>query len=88
MRFTMTDIFIKYLQDKITLSEEEADVIRAVCIEKKLRKKQFLLEEGDKWTYNAFVCRGFLKTLFVDSNGQDLRLNGGLNTPDSNPVVV
>jgi CRP-like cAMP-binding protein len=71
----MTNIFIKYLQDKITLSEEEVEMIRAVCIEKKLRKKQFLLQEGDRWNYNAFVCRGFLKTFSVDGNGQEHIMN-------------
>ncbi len=50
-------------------------MIRAVCIEKKLRKKQFLLQEGDRWNYNAFVCRGFLKTFSVDSSGQEHIMN-------------
>ena len=75
IRLIMTDIFIKYLQDKITLLEEEVEMIRAVCIEKRLRKKQFLLQEGDKWNYNAFVCRGFLKTFSLDNNGQEHIMN-------------
>lgn len=71
----MFDFFIKYLQDKITLSDDEVEKIRAVVIEKKLRRKQYLLQEGDVWKYNAFVCRGFLKTFSVDAKGQEHIMN-------------
>lgn len=65
----MFEVFKKYLADKITLSEEEYDFIQARCIYKKLRKKQYLLQEGDVWKYNAFVCEGCLRTYRVDDKG-------------------
>ena len=65
----MFDFFIKYLQDKITLTDDEVKMIQAVSIQKKLRKKQFLLQEGDVWKYNAFVCSGFLKTFSINDKG-------------------
>ncbi|MFT3934512.1 MAG: Crp/Fnr family transcriptional regulator [Chitinophagaceae bacterium] len=71
----MFDFFIKYLQDKITLSAEEIAMIRAVTIEKKLRRKQFLLQEGDVWKYNAFVCSGFLKSYCIDDKGNEHIMN-------------
>jgi len=71
----MIDFFIKYLQDKITLSGEEVEMIRAVAIQKKLRRKQYLLQEGNIWKYNAFVCSGFLKTFSVDDKGQEHIMN-------------
>ena len=67
----MFDFFIEYLQDKISLSENEVEMIRLVSIEKKLRKKQFLLQEGEVWRYNAFVCSGFLKSFSIDYNGNE-----------------
>lgn len=67
--------FQKYLTDKIELSEEEIAAIADVAVVKKLRKKQYLLQEGDVWKYNAFVCRGFLKTFSVDNNGIEHILN-------------
>ena len=67
----MFHFFIKYLRDKITLTDQEVEMISAVAIHKKLRRKQFLLQEGEIWKYNAFVCSGFLKTFSVDSKGQE-----------------
>ena len=71
----MFDTFLKYLQDKITLSDEEVELIRSVSILKKLRKRQYLLQEGDVWRYNAFVCSGFLKTFSIDDKGQEHIMN-------------
>ena len=68
---TIFDSFIKYLQSKISLSDNEVEMIRAVAIQKKLRRRQYLLQEGDIWKYNAFVCSGFLKTFTVDDKGQE-----------------
>ncbi|UPK68367.1 Crp/Fnr family transcriptional regulator [Chitinophaga filiformis] len=71
----MFDVFIQYLRDKITLSEEEVEMIRSVSILKKLRKRQFLQQEGDVWRYNAFVAKGLLKTFSIDSKGQEHIMN-------------
>ena len=71
----MFHFFLKYLQDKIQLSDLEIEMIRVVAIHKKLRRRQYLLQEGDVWTYNAFVCTGFLKTFSVDSEGKEHIMN-------------
>lgn len=55
----MFSIFQKYLVDKIPLLPEELRLIESVATIKRLRKKQFLMQEGDIWKYNAFVNRGF-----------------------------
>jgi len=71
----MFDKFLQYLQDKIVLSEEEVKLIRSVSILKKLRKRQYLLQEGEVCKYNVFVCSGFLKTFSVDDKGQEYIMN-------------
>jgi len=71
----MFSIFQKYLTDKIQLSPQELELIESVVTIKRLRKKQFLLEEGEKWKYNAFVNRGFLKTFSMDSSGKEHIMN-------------
>ena len=71
----MFNFFLKYLQDKIQLSDQEIEMIRDVAIKKKLRRKQYLLQEGDIWKYNAFVCTGFLKTFSVDIEGKEHIMN-------------
>lgn len=65
----MFEVFRKYLAEKINLSDAEYDYIQSLCIYKKLRKKQYLLQEGDVWKYNAFVCEGCLRTYRVDDKG-------------------
>jgi CRP-like cAMP-binding protein len=65
----------KYLIDKIILSEEEMLMIDSVVIIKKLRKKQFLIQEGEIWKYNAFVSSGLIKTFSVDKEGKEHILN-------------
>lgn len=67
----MFAFFIKYLRDKITLSEDEVEMIRVVAIEKKLRRKQYLLQEGDVWRYIAFVSSGLLKSFSIDEKGRE-----------------
>lgn len=71
----VTDKFIQYLTDKITLSTEETAQIEQVCIPKKIRKRQLLLQEGDVWKYNAFVSNGFLRTYSIDNKGNEHILN-------------
>lgn len=70
-RNPVVDQFIQYLTDKITLSDQERAQITEVCILKKIRKRQLLLQAGDSWKYNAFVCNGFLKTYSIDNKGNE-----------------
>jgi len=71
----MFDNFKDYLEDKITLSEHEIELIRNVSILKKLRKRQYLLQEGNVWKYNAFICNGLVKTFSIDQKGQEHIMN-------------
>lgn len=67
----MFDIFRKYLEDKIHLTNQDFELIASLCSGKKLRKKQYLLQAGDVWKYNAFVCKGLLKLYHLDDKGQE-----------------
>ncbi len=65
----MFEDFRKYLEQKISLSGADYELIESVSIIKKLRKHQYLLQEGDVWRYNAFVCKGCLRKYRVDDKG-------------------
>jgi CRP-like cAMP-binding protein len=71
----MFEYFQKYLTDKIELNEDQIQLIESVSRPKKLRKKQFLSQEGDLWHYNAFICRGLVKTFAVAENGSEHIIN-------------
>lgn len=67
----MFDVFQQYLTDKISLSEPELARISSVSIIKKLRRKQYLLQEGDVCRHYAFVAKGCLRIYRLDEKGNE-----------------
>jgi CRP/FNR family transcriptional regulator len=67
----MYDIFQKYMDSKIVLSQEQSDWIRSLSRVKKIRKYQYLLQEGDICRHHAFVTKGCLRSYSVDSDGME-----------------
>jgi CRP-like cAMP-binding protein len=67
----MFDVFKKYISEHVALTEQNYALIESVSIIKKLRKRQYLLQEGDVWQFNAFVCKGFVRSYVVDNKGQE-----------------
>ncbi|MFT3827791.1 MAG: Crp/Fnr family transcriptional regulator [Chitinophagaceae bacterium] len=65
----MYDLFQQYLDSRISLTDEEKELVQSVSILKKLRKKQYLLQEGDVWKYHAFITKGCMRTYAVDEKG-------------------
>lgn len=65
----MREVFKKYLDSKIVLSQEQSDWIMSLSVVKKLRKHQYLLQEGDICRHHAFVTKGCLRSYVVDSYG-------------------
>ena len=67
----MFEVFRKYLADKITLTNQEFELIKSVSLIKKLRKRQYFLQEGNVCHFSAFVCKGFLRYYYIDKKGQE-----------------
>lgn len=65
----MFDILISHIQNKVSLTEEEKTELRSFFSVKKLKKKQYLLQEGDVCKCLAFVNKGLLKSYFTDEKG-------------------
>jgi CRP-like cAMP-binding protein len=63
------EVFKSYLDDKISLTEQQHEWIYSKAVVKKLRKKQYLLQEGDVWKSHAFVSKGLVRTYSVDEKG-------------------
>jgi len=57
--------------EKIELTEEERKLSQSFFIPKKLRRKQYLLQEGDVCKYIAFVEKGLLRSYTVDDKGNE-----------------
>lgn len=65
----MFDILISHIQNKVSLTEEEKTELRSFFSVKKLKKKQYLLQEGNVCKCLSFVNKGLLKSYFTDEKG-------------------
>lgn len=65
----MFEKFAAYLKERASLTSEQLDEIHAVTINKRLRKRQYLLQEGDVCHYNCFVAKGCLRLYRVGEDG-------------------
>lgn len=67
----MFELLLKSIKEKISISKEEFDFCKTLFIPKKLRKRQYLLQEGDVCRYTSFVEKGMLRTFTVDEKGNE-----------------
>jgi len=67
----MFEQLFQSIDQKINLTEEEKTFTKTLFIPKKIRKKQWLLQEGDVAKYLAFVEKGLLRSYTVGRNGTE-----------------
>jgi CRP-like cAMP-binding protein len=65
----MYEVFFETLRKKVPFSNEDLDIIKTHLIPKKLRKKQYILQEGDVCKFIAFVEKGTLRSYSIDEKG-------------------
>lgn len=74
----MYELFFEKFNEKVLLTPEEEAQMKTYLMPKKLRKKQYLLQEGDVCKAIAFVSKGVLKEYSVDGNGNEHIIQFGL----------
>src|SRR5882762_7520906 len=67
----MFDLLFQKINEKITLTPEHFELCKTLFTPKKLRKKQFILQEGDVSKYNIFVGKGLLRAYSIDEKGNE-----------------
>ena len=67
----MYELFFQNFKEKVAVTPEEEVQIRNYLTPKKLRKKQYLLQEGDVCKNIAFIEKGALKAYSMDDNGNE-----------------
>src|SRR4051794_9155193 len=67
----MYELFFECFHEKVALTQDEQEVIKSYLTPKKLRKKQYLLQEGDVCKTIAFVEKGTLREYTVDDTGNE-----------------
>lgn len=63
--------YFQNFNSKVPLQKDEEEFIEARLSVKKLRKKQYLLQEGDVCQSVAFVSKGVLRAYTVDDDGTE-----------------
>ncbi len=67
----MYELLYNNIIKKVDLTREEFEEVKPFYTPKKLKRKQFLLQEGDVCKYTAFVCDGCLRSYTVDADGNE-----------------
>jgi CRP-like cAMP-binding protein len=69
----MHEPLIKYIKRHSTtpLSESDIQLIKQTFVPKKLRKRQFFLQEGEVCKYMAFIAKGAMRQYSVDDKGAE-----------------
>lgn len=67
----MFEILFQNLDEKINLKDEEKELCKSFFTPKKIRKRQYILQEGDVCKYVAFVEKGMLRSYTIDEKGSE-----------------
>jgi CRP-like cAMP-binding protein len=67
----MYELFFQKLNEKLTFTQEEQELIKTYLTPKKIRKKQYLLQEGDVCKIIAFVEKGSLRAYSIGEKGAE-----------------
>lgn len=69
-----TKPLIDYFEKFLPLNEEEKSFVEEVFKERSIKRRQFILQEGDICVFNSFVVEGCFKMYMVDENGKEHNL--------------
>lgn len=64
--FSAIDLFVSRY---ITLTEEEREFFHSLLKHRKVRKKNFLLQEGEICDFEVYILKGCTKTYYLDKEG-------------------
>lgn len=67
----MYELFFQHFNKVVPITTEEQEFIKPYLKVKKLRKKQYLLQEGEVCKAFAFVVKGALRQYYIDESGNE-----------------
>ena len=68
-------LILNHVLKRVHLNKEEQEHFCSFLRVRKLLPKQYLLQQGDICKAEYFVCKGFLRSFFVDDEGLDHTLH-------------
>ncbi len=63
-----------YFSKYIPLNEDEITFLETVLIQKNVKRRQFILQQGDICKYNSFVVKGCFRMYMIDDSGKEHNL--------------
>ena len=69
-----TKPLIDYFNNLLRLNDEEQSAVELFFKERKIKRRQYILQEGDVSRHNTFVVEGCFKMYFVDRKGKEHNL--------------
>ncbi len=67
----MPDLLREHIARRIDITDQEYKLCTPFFTPRRLRKKQFLVQEGEPGKYIAFVTGGCLRTYTIDDKGEE-----------------
>ena len=67
----MINVLFSHIEEKVSLSAKDRLLIEKFFSCRKLRKKQYLLQEGEICKNLVFVSKGLLRTYNIDEKGNE-----------------
>jgi len=62
---------IEYFSKLLPLDSEEIEAVKTAFIERRVKRRQFILQEGDICKLNTFVVEGCFRMYLVDEKGKE-----------------
>ncbi len=69
-----TQALVEYFNRLLPLEEKEIAFVEETFKERRVKKRQFILQEGEICTHNTYVLEGCFKMYLVDHNGKEHNL--------------
>jgi len=67
----MFTAFETYVRENSNVTDSDIDMMRSMAVEKKLRRKEFLLHQGEICRYKIFIAKGLLRTYATRDEGSE-----------------
>ena len=69
-----TQPLINYFENHLPLNEEEKSAVEEYFKERRVKRRQFILQEGDTCKHNTFIVEGCFRMYMVDEKGKEHNL--------------
>jgi CRP-like cAMP-binding protein len=70
----ITQPLIDYFENHLPLNEDEKSAVEDTFQERRIKRRQFILQEGDVCQHNTFIVEGCFRMYMVDEKGKEHNL--------------